>query len=300
MKQLFKGWDPNLRMMVFGKEMPGFIDETEMHPLNVANVILKGVVPSKYGNFEHQYQLLKYINLKDMQDRKLYANDVVTMPIEIGEELEERIYIIEDVPGGYIFRDLKTGEAINALEYGYDHAQENKALELTTLIGNAKTHPDILEQFGYSPLEPLNHQYRAYWTYRKEYYRASDLSSRYYTAPFVTNEVNVVNEILNGKYTPTLKVVPFTGVCDMNVKPIYDKDVIRNLETDEAFVVYEMAGGFILKSVTTATLIPLASFFCDRAGDTNTLENYVLLGTLYEAEKLYEEHGMSTYGFNHM
>ncbi|MEK5187055.1 MULTISPECIES: hypothetical protein [Solibacillus] len=30
------------------------------------------------------------------------------------------------------------------------------------------------------------------------------------------------------------------------------------------------------------------------------LRMMVLLGTLYEAEKLYEEHGMSTYGFNHM
>lgn len=300
MKQQFKGWDPKLRMMVLGEEMPSFIDETNLHPLMVANLLLKGIVPSKYGNFAHSYQLLKYINLKDMVNHKLYVNDIVSMPKEVGEDLEERLYIIEAYPGGYVFRDLNTGEAINAYEYGCDHEKMDKALELTTLVGNANTHPDILEEYGYQPMQPQIHQYRANWTNRHEYYHASDLAEGYYTAPFLTNEVNVINEILNGKYTPTLEYVPYTGVCDQNDKPIYDKDVIRNLETNEAFIVYEMAGGFLMKSITTDTAIPLASFFCDKAEDTNILENYVLLGTLYEAEKLYEEHGMSTYGFNHM
>lgn len=168
-------------------------------------------------------------------------------------------------------------------------------LAMASLIGSADTHPDILERFNYNCDTLPTHEYRTYGESRSIYYKASDLLSRYYSPPFIDTPLKVINDILKSRYTPTLKFVPYTGANDFSGQKIFEQDILREVNSNEFFVVFELAGGFVLKSIKGNITLTMASFFKDYHQETssNLLSNFEVVGKLYNREKFINECGMN-------
>lgn len=296
MKQQFKGWHTSLRMMEHNKEVPEFfIDETPIHPLTMLNELLKGTVPLTLNEYQHKYKLLKYTNYQYMRGHKLFLHDIVVLLPTEATKNDQHYYIIEASPGGFVFKNLYNGEIIEMMEYARGVIVSDNQLAMASLIGSADTHPDILERFNYNCDTLPTHEYRTYGESRSIYYKASDLLSRYNSPPFIHTPLKVINDILKSRYTPTLKFVPYTGAHDFSGQKIFEQDILREVNSNEFFIVFELAGGFVLKSIKGNFTLTMASFFKGYHPETssNLLSNFEIVGKLYNREKFVDECGMN-------